>query len=202
MQVYKATPISHGFQGLCALDPREYRIIERTIVATTRLLSTWKALEVEWSSAPDETRQKGLPSMGIIGAVPDFPYLPGAGLVVSERAAHELQGCISKYCELLPLTIIHNEMSYGEYFICHVCNQLDALDLNRSDIRYDNQHSIRDIQRYVFNSVIIADATIFRISTRYPHDVFVTDEFVERIYQQGLDGLRCIPVWSNHEASS
>ena len=141
-----------------------------------RLKSIWKPLRV-------------------VGRVRPYNDYPCVGMLVpafSERAVEALRDILDANGELLPLV-----SDVGRYYAYNVTTVADALDLEKSQIKWMNKSELvlaQDIERYEFVPEKVASLTIFRLSvttTRY----YVTDTFVRRFDAAGLRGANFIRVW-------
>ncbi len=143
-----------------------------------RLASIWKPVEV-------------------VGRVRKFNDFPCADTVpaFSERAVDALRDLLEPHGELLPL-----KSTLGNYYAYNVTTVADVLDVDRSDVDWvSHEHwpywrMPNWIKHYQFLSDKIAGLIIFRIPEE-KSKAFVTQAFVDRATECGLDGFNFIKVW-------
>src|SRR5262245_21989467 len=156
------------------------------------LIETWPVVEVRLVGEDTHARLKAR-GMDVEG---DCPYL-GLAVVLTERACAALRPTIERYGELLPISVV-SDRPYSQFFIFHVMHEIDALDTERAigDYRPDGK-KLECIKKYAFKPDVLGAAEVFRIPGSHPHFVFVTDNFVDRVKQAGLNGFLFSPVWSD-----
>jgi hypothetical protein len=133
-----------------------------------------------WRPAKVDGRVRSFNDYPCVDSVPAF----------SERAVEALRDLLEKNGELLPLS-----SELGRYYAYNVTTVADVLDRKKADAVYSaDGRSAMWIKRYAFCASRLKGLTIFRI----PEDdwaPYVTDEFVARAEQHGLDGLDFAKVW-------
>ena len=141
----------------------------------------WTDVTIGWD--PD-TRRKPK------GDFPDlFTHIP----VFTPKAATALADLLEGNGELLPILIAGEE-----YLLFNVTRVTDALDESRSEIiRFDDSPKILDIDVYCFFPEKIGNTTIFKIPQMVTSDVFVTEEFVDRVRSARLKGFEFTLLWSS-----
>lgn len=124
----------------------------------------------------------------------DFPSLGGYAPVFSRRAADVLRDVLEDAGELLPL-----DSPDGTYVVLNVTRVLDALDEDRSEVRrFKSTGRIMNIDRYQLIPDRIGDAGIFKLGQIPRMYTFVTDRFVRRVLDAGLEGFDFSrKVWSD-----
>lgn len=123
----------------------------------------------------------------------DFPYLAPDFPVMSRKAKEVLYDLIAPYVEFLPL-----QSSFGEYYGINVLEEVDALDEEASELKRFSDGRVMVVHRYVFKPDTVEGKVIFRI----PQDnsIFVTDLFVDKVWESGLMGLKLEELWSTTNA--
>jgi hypothetical protein len=108
----------------------------------------------------------------------------------SGRAIDCLRDFLEPNGEILPL-----RPKNGDFFAYNLTTVADVLDLRKSELKWtSNRYSVIDISRYEFYKEKIGDLSIFRIR-EYPAGTFVTDKFVSRVVEHGLNGFDFQIVW-------
>lgn len=113
--------------------------------------------------------------------------------VFSAKAIEALGDLLLPNGEFLPL----NGALPG-VMLFHVQSSCTLLDLQRSDVNfYDKEKTeVLAVEHFVLNEQKAASfsAVIFRLP-ELPTDVFVSEEFVERVFASGLKGLEFCKAW-------
>ena len=162
---------------------------------------------LDWDFGPDDVKTKGRawtitpladiwipqPVFGRVQAFNDYPCVNMIIPAFSHRAVDALRDFLEPNGELLPLV-----SSVGEYYAYNITTVADILDQERSQIEWmSDEHTftnIADIKRYEFFRDKLSGLTIFRIVEKSSH-VYVTQAFVDRINQHGLQGFHLIKMW-------
>lgn len=122
--------------------------------------------------------------------VGDFPRW-GSIPVFSEQAAEALADILGSSGELLPIRC--DGISLRAFNVTRVA---DILDEERSDLERFSSGRVMRISRYEFDArKIPADLSIFKLPSRLPSRVFVTDLFVRRVQDADLRGFRFEQLW-------
>lgn len=133
----------------------------------------------------------------------DFPYFWGAACpVFTSGALNALREVIAPYGEFLPLI-----SSDGEFTAFKVLHFIDAIDIERSEIKWYPQvkrqlgqpKHVEKIKRFEFHEEKLQGAVIFRIPQLPLHEVFVTDVFANRVREADLKGFSFKQVWPQPE---
>jgi len=151
-----------------------------------RLAGVWKPVEV-------------------VGRVRSFNDYPCIRLIpaFSQKAVEALREFLEPNGEILPLI-----SSVGSYFAYNITTVADVLDLKRSNIIWDDDtkedllvhfkgrtyYTVTLIRRYEFIAERLDGLTIFRIPEERS-DAYVTEPFVARARECGLQGMNFIKVW-------
>lgn len=125
----------------------------------------------------------------------DIPYLSPGKPVLTKKAIDALKFLITTNAEVLP---IHCEGR--ELYILKVTNQLDAIDLQKSDILFmpDGERIMR-VKKFVFKPEVVLNQNIFKIKNQLYAKVFVSDEFRNKVIESNLQGFKFIEVWDSNE---
>jgi hypothetical protein len=136
----------------------------------------WRVFDVEWE------RESGRP-------LPDFEMITDIPVFTAE-AFEALRPVLDGRGEELPLNVTDGPAAVA----FNVTRVIDALDEERSDIRYFSSGRVMRVRRPVFIVEGVTDETIFRVTT-FPPEVFVTSRFLEAATAIGLKGMRLSEDW-------
>lgn len=132
----------------------------------------------------------------VVGRVKSFNDYPCVDLIIpafSRRAVDALRGYLEPNGELLPLV-----STVGEYYAYNIITVADIIDIEKSEIEWldDNRDfsNIFSIEKYECIAEKMVDLSIFRI-IEMPTSTFVTQAFVDRVYDYGLQGFHFIKHW-------
>ena len=179
MNVYYLRTAANKYQGLIVTQGNPHEFYHR--FNGLPMKPSWKDVTVDWD--PD-TRRKPK------GDFPDlFTHIP----VFTPKAATALADLLQGNGELLPILI-----GGEEYVLFNVTRVTDALDESRSEIiRFDDSPKILNIEIHCFFQEKIGNTTIFKIPQVPTMDVFVTEEFVDRVRSARLKGFKFTLLWSS-----
>jgi len=140
----------------------------KRLYSSVTLGDVWKPRAVSGSVAPgtDFTSTGGRPTFG-------------------ERAISVLRDFLEPNGELLPILA---PACAGNFFVYNTTTVTDALDTSRSQI------GVLGLGRYEFVQERLADLSIFRIPTSGIF-IYVTDAFVLRAKDYGLEGFNFVQIW-------
>ena len=123
----------------------------------------------------------------------DCPKNPAYGTVLlSERA-------VSAFGSLLTDTgyLLDTHLAFATRYKLFICErEIDALDLERSDLRRFRDGNIWDVFRYELDADRLRDQHVFRLKHR-PSRVFVSDRVVDLVREHGLTGFLFQEIWSS-----
>lgn len=112
----------------------------------------------------------------------------------SRRAVNCLQSLIEEYVEFLPL-----DCEEGEFVGINITKVLkNALDCEKSEMDRFDEDRIIMIDKYVFKEDVVRDNPIFLIEG-YTAFQFVTDEFVDIVRDNQLEGFCFDLVWDSEK---
>lgn len=137
-------------------------------------------------------------------------YSMSAARILSGRAVQALELLLLQNGELYPLTLENQPQSDpNKYYIFNCTRVVDALDQDQIVWRYPEEERLSDrgIRLYGFHFDAVKDETVFRIPMslcqtsrvdpgEVDANVFVTDRFVEAVYDAGLVGFEFPLQWS------
>lgn len=124
----------------------------------------------------------------------DFSPLTGGNAAFSERAVNVLGRVLTDNGELLPL-----KCDEGSFFVYNVTRFVDALDnANTECNRFDDGKIFRFI-RPEFYKKKLGKFPVFKVPQSPRGDVFVTDEFTQRVMDGGLVGFKFRKMWSDEK---
>lgn len=122
----------------------------------------------------------------------DFPYLTAGVPVFTPKSLTTLADLLELHGEILPL-----QSKDGDFFAYNVTSVIDCLDVPNSQVARFDDGGIMDVKRYAFVPERLTAIPIFKIPQFPRSDVYVTDEFVKRVKDQGLIGFRFRHLWSS-----
>jgi hypothetical protein len=128
----------------------------------------------------------------VVGRVRKFNDFPCVGLMpaFSERAVDALRDFLEPNGELLPLTT-----QLGSYYAYNLTTIVDALDLQRSRIRWLRKPiTAIEIERFEFIEKKLVGRSIFHLPQE-PTIAYVAQSFVFRAQANGLRGMNFKKVW-------
>ncbi|OVE77773.1 hypothetical protein BVX99_01750 [bacterium F16] len=134
------------------------------------------------------------PTPSVIGRVHpcnDFPGLDMALPAFSARACKCLESFLLPNGELLPLN-----SKVGEYFFYNITTIADVLNSQESVCEFwcDPPTTAVEIEHFAFDESKLGSLTIFRIP-QFPMSAIVTDEFVDAVYANSLNGFEFTKIW-------
>ncbi len=131
----------------------------------------------------------------VLGRVAPYNDYPGIDMVLpafSRRACDVLHQFLVPNGELLPLRTESDQ----EYFFFNITTIVDALDIKNSDCDFwcDPPTTATSIEHFEFATNKLKGLSIFRIH-QWPMGAIVTDKFVQRVREYGLNGFDFIKLW-------
>lgn len=191
MRVFTLRSDPNRFESVVPIDPDEWAQLQNRFRGSP-IGPSWYPIEVMVDREPsedDDLSPDAFPSGELLPS--DFPSSGGIIPVFSERAVQALGELLQAHGEILPLTCAE-----GTYFAYNVTHLIDALDLQRSNYHQFSSGVIFDITRHEFLPERVGDAAIFKLTQMPGPGEFVTDEFVQRVDEAGLQGFNLQQVWS------
>jgi hypothetical protein len=130
---------------------------------------------------------KGWKPLKVRGRVREFNDNPGVMLepAFSERAVNALRELLEPNGEILPL----RTPTKGRYYAFNITTIAEALDLKKSKLE-----TLADCSRFEFIPKNLKGLSIF-ILRELPMEAFVTETFVRRVREHGLNGFVFLKVW-------
>lgn len=125
----------------------------------------------------------------------DIPYLSPGKPVITDRAIDCLEELLKGNVEILPLFY-----NLQNLFLLNVLNRIDAINYEKSDIRYmpDNKRILR-IKKYSFIVNKVQNQHIFMLTDQLWGTIFVSDEFRNKVIESGLQGFKFVNVWDSED---
>ncbi|OPX41846.1 hypothetical protein CLHUN_42830 [Ruminiclostridium hungatei] len=124
----------------------------------------------------------------------DMPYLSPGKPVFTKKAIESLRGFLEGNAEVLPI-----DYELQELFILNIINRIDAIDYEKSEIKYGDEKRIIRVKKYSFVVEKIKNQHIFKILNQLFGTVFVSDEFRNKVIESGLEGFKFVEVWDSEE---
>ena len=134
---------------------------------------------------------KPMKAVGRVRPFNDNPGLRGYP-AFSQRAVDALRDFLKPNAEVLPLS-----SPIGSYYLINVTTVADVLNWRKSDITWFTGHkpvSAVNIERHQFFAKKLKGRSIFRIP-EMANVIYVTEEFVRRVREHGLNGFDLVKVW-------
>ncbi|UQZ83688.1 hypothetical protein SK3146_02895 [Paenibacillus konkukensis] len=116
--------------------------------------------------------------------------------IFTENAVSALNDLMVGKVEILPYT--HKT---EKYFAINVVNVLNCVDFSKADCQKYTDGFVKSITKYAFYENMIMDETIFKIPEFIATEVFVTDQFRDRVLEAKLTGFEFIEVWDSSKSS-
>ncbi len=165
------------FQDLSLVDDQDWEFINR--LNGTAQGTSWKPLQVEvYRDDGNRNLEEG-----------DLVLLAGLVPVFSGRAAKSLKEILKASGEFLSLICEEKE-----YLAFNVTNEIDALNVDHSEIVYFSSGRVLDIKRCVLNSAPLAESVMFKIPQMPISRIFVTEPFVDAVSEYKFEGFVFKPV--------
>jgi len=147
--------------------------------------SNWKQQQLRDKWAPPT----------VVGRVAPYNDYPGLDMMLpafSERAVCELAPFLEPNGELLQL----RTDGASNYFFFNITTVLDALDHDRSQCHFwcDPPTTTDSIDYFAFHEEKLRGQSIFRLR-EWPIGVLVSDQFVRRTIEAGLNGFNFVKLW-------
>ncbi len=150
-----------------------------------------------WTITPLAPHWVPQPVAGRVRPFNDYPCVDLLIPAFSRRAVDALRDFLEPNGELLPLV-----SSVGEYYAYNITTVVDILDQDKSEFEwYDDEqpHGFPDeVVRYECIPEKMEGLSIFRI-VEHAATAFVTQTFVDRVEQLGLQGFHFVKLWSSAE---
>lgn len=128
-----------------------------------------------------------------LGATADYVGNPLSWPICSSRLISALLATIQQDCEILTAPTVDKETGepIREFRLVNVLRRVACLNLERSDVSYDEQHENRIFMIYKIaldEAKIDRNVHLFRL-TEWPYAVIVSDEFADQLVGQQFRGL-------------
>jgi hypothetical protein len=128
---------------------------------------------------------------GRVSPFNDYPCIMLRYPAFSQRAVDGMGDMLIKYGELLPLVSPFSR----NYYFYNITSISGALDVEYSSIRWlEEGYKAADIHHFEFDGSQLENAFIFRLR-QMPRMVIVTDSFVRRVQELGLNGFDFDQIW-------
>lgn len=145
-----------------------------------RLADLWTPLKIEIIEVRKES---------------DTPSLSPGVPILSERALKILGDLLKGSVEILPLNSTH-----GRYSAINVVDVVDCVDYDKAKFtRFKSSGRIMKFEKYVFKSELVKNKNIFKIVDETRRSPFVSDEFRDRVLENGLRGFDFQLVWDSDQ---
>lgn len=147
--------------------------------------------QLEWEPLRLKPTWKEPAATGRVGSYNDFPCISMYYPAFSQRACDALGDLLEPNGELLP---IRSNVGVNYYFY-NITTIVDALAVEKCKVFWLEPRFIAgEIEVYAFRREKLADLSIFRVYES-PLETLVTEEFVRRATEAGLNGMDFTKVW-------
>lgn len=144
-------------------------------------VENWPPMEVQVIWDEDQIRTTDLP---------DFIYFMSGIPALSDRAIATLANSIHDNSQVFPLVCA--ERKYSAINVVKLC---DVLDEEKSEVkRFRSSGRIMRVLKYSFLSTVGPLPDIFKIPQFPTAQVFVTQNFVDRVYEFNLTGFEFVEL--------
>ncbi len=180
MTIYMLGADANRYENLMLEREEDYdKVLDKFDGAPMR--ASWRPLRVRVLLDEDH---KGRPPS-------DFPSLDGTIPVFSGRGVEALRDLLEPNGEILPL-----DCAEGVYYAFNVTRVVDALDVERSELKLFDDGEIMNVAQYELRAQKLDAVPIFKLPQVARMYSFVTDEFVSRTTAAGLTGFDYREIWS------
>lgn len=122
----------------------------------------------------------------------DCPSFTGGDLIFSEKAVKALGDLLKDNVEVLPLLY-----DKEKYYLINVLQLLDCVDYEKAEVIRFDSGDIMLFTRYAFKPESVRNINIFKIVDMPKCNVFVSDEFRNKVLESGLKGFSFEEVWDS-----
>ncbi len=164
-----------NFENLTTLKQEDW---EKLRFDGRKLADTWTALAVR---VMEDSK------------ISDTPGLSSGAPVLSPRAISVLKDLMKDIVEVLPLIC-----SSGEYYVINVLDVVECVDYEKAEFeRYESSGRIMLFNKYAFKPECVKGKHIFKIIDEPVRRPFISDEFRNRVLENGLAGFKFELVWDS-----
>ena len=175
MRIYKLDHDSNHFKSLTLVNGRDWEHFPRF---------DGRPMAGGWTSPP----VKALTETQVDRRLPwcDFPSLSGSMPIFSKNALDALLPLIKDCGEIYRL-----DFPEREYFLFNVTRIVDALDLERSEIKWFScePKKILNVRKHVLKEAMVGEVPIFRLRHYSVSRFYVTDVFRDWVERHELTGF-------------
>lgn len=140
----------------------------------------WKPIKVE---VIEESKRSDTPTFG------------GGRPVLSENAVLILGDLIKGVTEILPL-----DYSKEKYYVINVVDVVDCIDYEKTKCKmFENSNRVMRFIEYAFKANAVKGKHIFKIPEHPKSEVFISDEFRDRVLNNGLEGFAFLELWDSEK---
>lgn len=141
--------------------------------------------KIKWSPVKLKRKWRVPAVEGRVAPFNDYPGINMMYPAFSSRACVALKEFLEPNGELLPL-----KSKIGDYYFYNITTISDALDVQKSDCEY----APMGIEHFEFVQSKLMGLSIFRLY-EWPMGIIVTKEFIDRVYECGLNGFQFSKLW-------
>ncbi|RJV89288.1 imm11 family protein [Longicatena caecimuris] len=92
------------------------------------------------------------------------------------------------------------ESNYGDLYVVNVTCVLDCLDREKSNVvLFPSSERIMAIKEFAFSMDMIGNNILFKIPEKSKSFSFATEEFKKIVEENGLTGIKFIPLWDSEK---
>lgn len=168
MKIFELSTDANNFQNVVAKNKSDWEIISNANLKS--LATNWEPIELKFIGK------------GKRGDCPSFvPFMP----VFSERAINILNDLMKDSAEYLPFLCPGKVKFWG----INVLRTIDCIDFTNSKVVRFSSGKIMEFKKYAFKVDILDDVDIFKIPDLRNSMVFVSENFVNKVNEAGLEGF-------------
>ncbi|MGD9153956.1 MAG: hypothetical protein PVG90_00435 [Bacillota bacterium] len=174
MKFYRLTTEANDYKNLVPLNSIDVDVINNINLKT--VASSWKPIEFKFIG---KGKRGDCPTLVL--------HLP----VFSENAINMLNDLIVDNVEYLPI----NCPGKVKYWCVNVLKSIDCINFEKSKVIRFSSGRIMAFDKYVFkNDDLFKNVNIFKIPDLKNSDVFVSENFVEKVKKADLEGFEFVEI--------
>ena len=150
----------------------------------------WIPLAVEYIPMRRGEKRKGFANFTDINVSSIRP-------VMDVQAIKALNDLMLGSVEILPLDFLEKD-----FYLINVTEDLNCIDLDKSEYTTFSSGKISHFTKYVFYENVLENKHIYRITSDYTRVPYVSDEFRQRVIDNGLTGFRFTLIWDSKDADT
>jgi hypothetical protein len=180
-QYFRYSPAANDFAGVLFEDEVEDELV-------TNLFKEDRSIARQWVVPTCIGFDDNPPLIGDFPSVSNMRSVP----MMSHRAWDVLRPLVGDACEVLPVNHPFND----GYYIVHVLQTIDALDVSRCEFDYyePDDPAIAGILKYAFRDDLVHKQHIFKLPMKHRRELILGEAFRAACEEHSLKGLRFEPL--------